>query len=635
MGMRPVVFGTAGHIDHGKTSLVRALTGVDCDRLPEEKRRGITLVLGFAPMADPAGEVEVSFIDVPGHERLVHTMIAGAGGIDRALLVVAADEGVMPQTREHLDVLRLLAVPGGVVALNKADLLDPDLIELQQEEVADALAGTVLAGAPIVPCSAQTGTGISELREALLACARGVVRVDAPHRPFRLAIDRAFSVAGTGTVVTGTARWGTVAPGDEVGLLPSGVSARVRSVQVHGVSRPRAEAGERVAMGLAGLSIAQTPRGEQVLGRGDWRTTQRLAVQLELLPGVGLVQEGSILSLHLLAARVPARVERLDPSPLADGVVGRAVLRLARPLFVVPGDRVVLRRPSPATTIGGGLVLDPEPPRLRRREAALLRDLPRPWVDLAAALESWIRDAGVAGIAPAVMASRLGVAPAGVEPALGQLLTTGTIVTSRSVPPLLVHRGVLAALQGRAREAVNEAGQTGLPVPELLSRLAPTAPEALRALYLEELRRAGVVREVSGRVFGANEAPLEDGLAVRIEEVYRESGVEAPSPAEVALRLAAKEKVVDGLVRFLVDHKRLARVGGKWVLHRRHLDAMAASLREWEVEVFDVGQFKDRFGLTRKLAIPILEWLDSERVTRREGDRRRIVRPGAGTGSRG
>ncbi|MCU0291133.1 MAG: selenocysteine-specific translation elongation factor [Thermoanaerobaculaceae bacterium] len=632
--MRPVVFGTAGHIDHGKTSLVRALTGVDCDRLPEEKRRGITLVLGFAPMVDPAGEVEVSFIDVPGHERLVHTMIAGAGGIDRALLVVAADEGMMPQTREHLEVLGLLAVPGGVVALNKADLLDDDLLELQREEIAEALAGTVLAGAPIVPCSAATGAGIPELREALLACARGVVRERSPHRPFRLAVDRTFTVAGTGTVVTGTARWGAVAVGDEVRLLPSGTVARVRTVQVHGRLREVAQVGERVALGLAGLTLAEAPRGEQVLGGGDWRSSRRLAVQIELLPGAVPLEEGSVVSLHLLAARVLARVERIDPRPLPGGGTGRAVLRLARPVFAAPGDRVVLRRPSPAATVGGGLVLDPQPPRLRRREAAVLAELPRPWADVPAALERWIREAGVAGVTPGQVASRLGVVPAGVEAPLGQLLVAGAVIASRSTPPLLVHRIILEALAQQARQVVSEAGPAGVPVAELLSRLAPGAPETLRALVLETLRRAGVLRETSGRAFGADATPLEDGLAARIEEVYRESGVEAPSPGEVAVLLGAKEKVVEGLVRFLVDQKRLARVGGKWILHRRHLDAIAASLLEWDAEVFDVGQFKDRFALTRKLAIPILEWLDSERVTRREGDRRRIVRRRAGTPSR-
>lgn len=629
-----MVFGTAGHIDHGKTSLVLAITGVDCDRLPEEKRRGITLVLGFAPMVDPLGELEVSFVDVPGHERLVHTMIAGAGGVDRALLVVAADEGIMPQTREHLDVLHLLGVKGGVVALNKADLQDPELLDLQVEELTEELASSVMAGAPIIPCSAHTGQGLDELRDALLSCGRGVAREDTGHRPFRLAIDRAFTVAGTGTVVTGTARWGMVKVGDELTLLPSGTRTRARTVQVHGQSRAHARAGERVALGLAGLALHETPRGEQVMSGQGWQTTRRLAAQVEMLPGVMPLEEGKTVAVHLLAARVPARVERLFPSPLPPGGNGRVVLRLARPVFAAPGDRLVLRRSSPATTLGGGVVLDAEPPRLRRREAATLGDLPRPWSEVGAALERWILEAGVHGTTPARLAARLGVAKEGVEAPLGELLSAGRIVAGRSTPPLLLHRVAVDALREHARRELAGCGPAGLPIAELLSRLAPSAADALRGVLLEELRRAGVVREVSGRAFAADAVPLEDELTSRIEEVYRNSGIEAPAPSEVAATLGAKEKVVEGLVRFLIENKRLARVGGKWVLHRHHLDAMAEAIRNMEMETFDVGQFKDWFGLSRKLAIPILEWLDSERVTRREGDRRRIVRPRAGTPSR-
>lgn len=633
--MRPVVFGTAGHIDHGKTALVHALTGVDCDRLPEEKRRGITLVLGFAPLVDPAGELEVSFIDVPGHERLVHTMIAGAGGVDRALLVVAADEGVMPQTREHLDVLRLLGVAGGVVALSKSDLADPALLELLVEELEEELAGTALAGAPIVPCSARTGAGVRELRDALLAVAREVVREEAPHRPFRLAVDRVFSVAGAGTVVTGTARWGRVAVGDELMLFPSGRTTRVRSVQVHGQPRAEAMAGERVALGLAGLAVADVPRGEQVVSGGGWRPTRRLASQVELLPHVPALEEGQMLNLHLLAARILARVERVHPRPLLPGATGWAVLRVVRPVLALPGDRVVLRRPSPAATLGGGVVLDPEPPPLRRAEARALAELPRPFVETVDALERWVREAGVEGVTPARLAARLGVLPAGVEAPLGRLVEGGRIVAGRGSPPILVHRTVIEHLREHARSVLASSGPAGLPLPELLSRLAPQAPEAARVLFGEDLRQAGLLREVSGRAFAANAEPLEDPLAARIEEVYRTSGVEAPSPAEVARLLGAKEKVVEGLVHFLVDRKRLARVGGKWVLHRRHLEEIAAALRAWGIETFDVGQFKQRFGLTRKLAIPILEWLDSERVTRREGEVRRVLRARPGPPSPG
>ena len=349
--MRAVVFGTAGHIDHGKTSLVKALTGVDCDRLPEEKRRGITLVLGFAPLADPLGEVELSFIDVPGHERLVHTMIAGAAGIDRALLVVAADEGIMPQTREHLDVLEVLGVRGGVVALTKADAIEPARLDAVRAEVAAHLSGGPLSGAPVIACSALNGAGIGEVRDAVLKCSRGVVQKQDPHRPFRLAVDRTFTVTGVGTVVTGTANWGRVRIGDELMALPGGARARVRAIQIHGTPRDEAEVGERIALGLTGVTVADVPRGEQLLHADDWRPSQRLALDVRVLRDAPTVAEGDRVWVHLLAARRLARIERANPAKIGPRESGRIIVRLVYPVFAAPGDKVVLRRVSPATTV--------------------------------------------------------------------------------------------------------------------------------------------------------------------------------------------------------------------------------------------------------------------------------------------
>ena len=633
--MHAVVFGTAGHIDHGKTSLVLALTGVDCDRLPEEKRRGITLVLGFAPLTDPRGELEVSFIDVPGHERLVHTMIAGAGGIDRALLVVATDEGVMPQTREHLDILALLGVRGGVVALNKSDLLDVDLLEIRREELAEVLAGGPLAAAPIVPCSTVTGRGIAELRQALLDCAASVVREEEQHRPFRLSVDRAFSLPGAGTVVTGTARWGCVRAGDELLALPSGRRIRVRGVQVHGATREEGRAGERVALRLAGVGVDEAPRGEQLLGSGPWRATGRLAAELSLLDNAPPLAEGDQLWVHLLAARALGRVERLLPDPLDPGHGGRAVLRLARPLFAAPGDRLVIRRVSPARTVGGGRVLDSAPGPVRRRDAARLAELPDPTLKPDDALAAWIAASGVGGMELDALESRASLEAGALESHLGRLLAHGQIVAMPGPTPLLVDRRVVTAVETEARALLRSAGTVGLPLAELLARVVPEASTRLREFYLDALRRAGALQELAGRAVAADLAPVDDPLAGRIEALYRETRFAAPSPEEAASRLGANPKVVEGLVRFLVDRKRLARVGGKWILHREVLDEVAASLRSWGVEMFDVGQFKDRFTLTRKLAIPVLEWLDSERVTRREGERRRVLQPRAGTSSAG
>ena len=619
------MFGTAGHIDHGKTALVKALTGVDCDRLAEEKRRGITLVLGFASMADPQREVEISFIDVPGHERLVHTMIAGAAGIDRALLVVAADEGVMPQTREHVAVLDLLGVRGGVVALTKADLLEPGVIEEQRREIERFVAAGPLAGAPVVPCSTVTGLGLPHLKEALLTCARGVTRADERWRPFRLAIDRAFSTRGVGTIVTGTAHWSAVHVGDELLSLPGALNVRVRGLQVHGETRLEGHAGERLALQLAGAAVAELPFGDQLLSPGHWWASQKLALDLRLLDEQGSLSEGDSVWLHLLAARVMARVERLYPSALRGAARGRGVFRLGRPLFAAPGDRVVLRRPSPARTIGGGEVLDVAPPRLRRREVSALGELERPWPDPSHTVARWVLDSGPAGVEVGHLAARLGVLEEGIQAAVGRLLTERVVLLARTAPATLVHREVLATALERAKVAVEAAGSAGLPLAEVGSRIVPRGARRLREFYLGELHRSGAFREVAGRLTAADVLPLEDPLATAIMELYRRAGLAAPSPQEAAASLRADPRAVEGIVRFLVDGRHLARIGGKWILHRAVVDEVIASLREWGRASFEVGEFKARFNLTRKLAIPLLEWLDSERITRREGERRRLL----------
>jgi selenocysteine-specific elongation factor len=497
--MRAVVFATAGHIDHGKTALVAALTGINCDRLEEERRRGITIVLGFAPLADPAGELEISFVDVPGHERLVHTMIAGAGAVDRALLVVAADEGVMPQTREHLEVLDLLGVRGGVVAINKSDLVDADTLTARREELRSVLAGGPLTDAPVLCCSAARGDGIEALREALLGCAREVRRREEAHRPFRMGLDRVFTLPGAGTVVTGTVRWGRVADGDELLVLPEGRKVRVRGVQVHGRSRAEGRVGERVALRLAGASVAELPRGDQVVSAGSWHATRRVALAVRLLPSGHALEEGDELRLHLLAGRRRARIERLFPTTLDAGARGWAIVRLGGGLFAAPGDRVVLRWPSPARTIGGGTVLDADPPHLRRREAARLAALPDLLTDPDDALANWVAEAGPAGVNLGELAARAGRVPEGLEAPLGRLVAAGKIAVVRGTPPTFVGREWREAIRNRAATVLEGAGPTGLPIAELVSRVVPAAAGRLRDFYLEDLRRSGVLREAGGR----------------------------------------------------------------------------------------------------------------------------------------
>ena len=633
--MRHVVFGTAGHIDHGKTTLVKALTGTDCDRLPEERERGITIELGFAQLTE--GDLQLHFVDVPGHERLVHTMIAGAAGIDRALLVVAADEGVMPQTREHLEIIRLMGVPGIVVAVTKADAVDDELRALVVEEVRDELAATPYAASPVLTVSATTLDGLPELKRRLLDEAVAAAPHPIEGRPFREVVDRVFAMAGAGTVVTGTSLWGSVAVGDELAVYPRGDVARVHRLHVHGVERERVEAGERVAVNLVGVDRETLDRGNQLITPGPWRTTALATVRLELLASAPQpLDEGDEVEVHALARRVPARVERLGTRPLPPGQTATAQLRLREPLLLFPGDRLVLRRPSPVNTFAGGLVLDAQLPRWRRRDSLGLNELPAvqraAWPEL---LASWVERAGLAAPSAEELAGRLGVLAEAVEAPLGRLLAAGQISTLPTRPPRVVSAAALDELTAAARGALEqrlaaELVSAGIPARDFSSSLLPRAAQPLADHYLEELRRRGVLELAGGRVVPPGEKAhmTEAGaeLTQRVEQAYREAGLAPPSPAEVADRLAANPAAIEGICRFLVQRGQLVRLEGKLLVHAAALDEIARRLRAHPTDTLTVGEFKDEFGLTRKLAIPVLEWLDSKRVTVRQGDARKIVR---------
>jgi len=634
--MRHVVFGTAGHIDHGKTTLIRALTGTDCDRLPEERERGITIDLGFAQLTDD--DLQLHFVDVPGHERLVHTMIAGAAGIDRALVVIAADESVMPQTREHLEVIRLMGVPGIVVAITKVDMAEPDMADLVEEEVLELLDGTPYEDASVVRVSATTGLGLDELRTLLLADAAAAAPHQVSDRPYREVVDRVFSLTGAGTVVTGTSLWGSVAVGDEVMILPGeGESARIRRLHVHGAERQRVEAGERVAVNLVGLSRDDLRRGDQLLTKGPWETTRLVTVQLELLPSAPkAVDEGEEVEVHALASRVQARIERLGTRPLAPGGPAMAQIGLQEPLLLFPGDRLVLRRPSPVNTFAGGLVVDAHLRRWRRKYSAELNKLTTvhrgTWPEV---LGGWIESAGLAAVPAGALAGRLGVQPGTVEAPLGRLLSDGTIQSLPTRPPRMVSRKVLDELTTAAgtelkRRLADQEVSAGIPARDFMGSLLPRSAEALADVYLEELRQRGVLDVSGGRVVpqGSEEHMTELGadLSRKVEVEYREAGLAPPSPGEVAGRLAAKPVMVEGICQFLVQRGRLVRLDGKLLIHRSALDEVVRTIRSGTAESMSVGEFKIAFGLTRKLAIPVLEWLDSERVTVRQGNQRKILR---------
>lgn len=633
--MAHVVYGTAGHIDHGKTSLVKALTGTDCDRLPEERDRGITIDLGFAQFAE--GDLTLHFVDVPGHERLVHTMIAGASGIDLALLVVAADEGVMPQTLEHMEVIRLMGVPGGAVAVTKADLVDRETAEFAAEEIRDHLAGTVFEDVPVVRVSAETGQGLADLRGVLLEQAANARPRELRDRPFREAIDRVFSLHGAGTVVTGTSQWGRLEAGGSVVILPGGREARVRRLQVHGEERRAVDAGERVAVNLAGVATDEVERGQQLLTQGPWHTTRLVTARLELLRSAATdLDEGGEVEVHALASRTAARIDRLVHRPLAAGGNTIAQISLTEPMLLFPGDRFVLRRPAPVNTFAGGVILDAHRRRERRTAVHRLAELPGPgrssWPDMALL---WIQEAGLAAPDRDELAGRVGILPESLESVLGRLLSDARIVALPGTPPRLVSSEALAALRRDASEQLarrleDQEVSSGIPARDFVSSLLPRAAHHLVEMYQNVLRDAGVFQIQDGRALppGAGRHMSDRGaeLARAVEAAYREAALEPPPPEEVAEKLEARPAMVAGICKFLVEQGVLTRLDGKWLVHTDAIDTIRREVLAWPADDFSVGEFKDRFGLTRKLAIPILEWLDSNRTTVRVGNRRRVVR---------
>lgn len=636
--MRRVIVGTAGHVDHGKTRLVEALTGIDCDRWEEEKRRGITIDIGFAHFVD--GDLQVGFIDVPGHEKFLHNALAGLGGIRLALLVVAADEGIKPQTREHLAVCDLLAIPAAVVALAKADLVTGERLAQVRSDVAALLAATRFAGAPTVPVSALAGTGVTELRQALVA-AGGEHASEPDDRPARLPVDRAFLVKGRGLVVTGTLAAGAVATGAELAVTPDGGEARVRGLQVHGEERAGAEAGERVALQLVGVELESVPRGAQLVAPGSLVASRRWLADCRLLAEAPRTVRGTVsVRLHLYSEELLGTLRPLAGPLEPGGASGTVEIRLARPLVAARGDRFVLRRPSPALTFGGGAVLDPLWHRHRgARLAAALDGLSG---GLPEAARFWVEDAGEAGLGLGDLAARLGWTAAAARSLLDPL-----VEAQRAIRVDAAHGhgerwlgiAALRRIEERARRVLGDyfarhRTQAGMPRAAALAALFPGPAAALAQTHLQWLARSGVL-EVRGDKIGLpGRGPELSGgeskLALQILAAYEAAGLTPPPPAEVRAALGAKAQILDGVVSYLLEQGRLVRLPGDLLIAAAALDELRAELTRMAPERLTVGDFKQRFGLTRKWAIPLLEHLDSIGFTRRVGNDRQLVR-GLGT----
>jgi selenocysteine-specific elongation factor len=638
--MRRTVVGTAGHIDHGKTSLVLALTGIDCDRWAEEKERGITIDLGFAHLNE--GDLQLGFIDVPGHERFLHNALAGLGGIRVLLLVVAADEGVKPQTREHLAVCSLLGIPAGIVALTKADLVAPDLLELATLEVEELLAPTPFAGAPILPVSSTTGQGIPELKAALVELAERHVALPDP-RPARLPIDRAFHLRGLGVVATGTLASGAIRAGDTLELLPvrggepEGGMVRVRSIQVHGQPREAAEAGERTSLQITGVALEDLHRGLQLGTPGAFGSTHSLLGRFTLLPDAPAPLKGfTPVRVHVYASEVLGRLRPLAEGGLAPGETGPVEIRLEGPVAAVRGDRYIVRRPSPAATLGGGEILDPQ---WRRQRGALLAPaLTALQGDLRQALAFWVQEAGERGAEAAELARRLGERPEAVLPHLTALTKENRLLAIPAGPGYGARWIAPAAVQRvteRAKRVLKEYFQKdrlaeALSKAEAVRRILRGRAAELAPVYLGWLEAQKVLAVQGDQVTlpgrSAQLTTEESRLSSQVLEAFDRAGLTPPAPSELQQKLSAKPQILDGVVRHLIARGQLVRLPSGLVLATSAVTELRRQLLDTAWERFSVADFKDRFNLTRKWAIPLLEHLDSTGATRRTGDDRLVVR---------
>jgi selenocysteine-specific elongation factor len=623
------VIGTAGHIDHGKSTLVKALTGIDPDRLEEERRRGMTIDLGFAHLDLPSGR-RVGIVDVPGHERLVRNMLAGAGGLDAVLLVVAADEGVMPQTREHLDILRFLRVPRGIVVLTKVDLVpDAEWLAAVEAEVAELVRGTLLETAPCLHVSARTGEGLDRLVMAL-----DRLLDEVPQRPVdgpvRLPVDRVFTMPGFGTVVTGTLWSGRVRPGDVLEVLPGGERVRVRQVQRHGAPVEVAVAGSRTALNLSGIERERLERGVVLATPGTFTPATLLDARLRLLPGVPPLRHLAQIRVYLGTAEVLARVALLDRDQLRPGEEAPVQLRLEGPLVAARGDAFVVRRSSPPLTLGGGEVVTVNPPKRRRGPAAAAEVAALAQADLGEVMRGAVAASGLAGVTVEDLLPQLGEARERVAEEAARLAGLGSLLQVRE---RYFDAALVAAAEERlvALVAATHAAapwRLGLPREEARARAFAGADDRLFGAVLERLVAAGRLALTRGFLHEPQHVPRytpeEAALRRAVLERFRAGRYAPPTLEEVRSTLGGPADLVDRMAQSLIEAGELVEVAPGVIVPSDVL----ADVRRQVVEhiaaagAITVAELRDRLGTSRKYALALLEYLDATRVTRRTGDRR-------------
>jgi selenocysteine-specific elongation factor len=632
--MKSVIIGTAGHIDHGKTAWVKALTGIDADRLEEEKRRGITIDLGFAhlELAAPNSEkLRLGFVDVPGHERFVRNMLAGIGGIDLVLFVVAADESIKPQTREHFDICRLLAVPRGITVVTKSDLVDAETLEVVRLEIEEFVRGSFLDAtrAPIVPVSAMSGAGIEELKSQMARIASEVPGKNS-RAQFRLPVDRVFTMKGFGTVVTGTLLAGKVGKDEEIEIFPEKRAARVRGIQVHGAQAEQAVAGQRTAINLAGLSTEDLQRGSVLAANHTFEPTKRINVALSLLKTAKRLRTRARVHLHAHTAEAVAEVVLHDATELRPGGEGLAQLRLADATLLVPGDRYIIRQFSPVVTIGGGVVLDAMP---LKQPPQRLRDFLSKLASSSSEVILLARVArrGAAGLSLKAAVAETGWLPSEVEQTASALVEGGALrrcgdvlveqqAFQQSATQLLntlkAFHDANPLISGISKEELRE--KLGLP-PEVFSAVV----EAL--VQQKKLEITGEQARLAGRGVVMKDDEAESKQT--IERAFAAAGLKVPALKDVLGGLKVDRVRAQKIVTLLLRDKVLVKLSDELVFHRGALEGLRRTIAGFKStsSKLDIAKFKDLTGISRKYAIPLLEYLDRERVTRRVGDERVIL----------
>lgn len=633
---KSVVIGTAGHIDHGKTALIRALTGVDTDRLPEEKRRGITVDLGFASLNAEAADgspLRLSFIDVPGHALFVRNMLAGAGGIDAAMLVISAEEGVKPQTEEHLDICRMLGIRDGLTVISKTDAVSDARLSDVASAVRRFLDGSFLGAAPIVGVSAHTDTGMDTLHRELIALA---MRVPARSSGslMRLPLDRAFVMTGFGTVVTGTLIAGAVRTGETLVIEPGGRTARVRGIQVHGEAQEAVEAGNRVALNLVGIEAGELKRGDTLVELSkmgaEIGTIETIDVEIELLSHAAPLKHRGRVHFHAFSSECIATVSLYEYRPIEPRAARLARLKLSKPIVLLPGDRFVLRDSSAASTIGGGRVLDAHP--LARQRKAQTQVWLQELQDATREGQALLRAArcGVAGISTSALAVEMGVQADALRALGAPLLKSGKLVgvSSDLVLTAEAFESAMAVVAREFEDRAKERRAAGLKRSELKSvtRLRSEVFDAV----VKRLEDGGMLRVrnefLAPPSSDGNESSSQSVRLAAVGTAFESAGLTAPLPDELAKGMAIDPAEMRRLVTLLLREKILVRLGSDSLcIHRSAIDSLKRKLQELRGQTIDVAGFKQLAGVSRKYAIPLLEHLDRERVTRKQGDVRIVL----------